>query len=78
MAHSVTTNNIYTKNWQKAIVELQVQNPQLKGKNKFIRVTWKKKTLKNGRLSGLLLIGVETLEEANTLISDGLAHNQQL
>ncbi len=77
MAHSVRTNRINTKNQQEALAELQAQNPQLKGKVKFLRVAWKKKTLKDGKLSGPLLIDVGTPEEANTLVSDGLIHDHE-
>jgi hypothetical protein len=77
IAHSVRTNRIDTKNQQKALAELQAQYHQLKGKVKFLRVTWKKKTLKDGRLSGPLLINVGTPEEANTLVSDGLIHDHE-
>jgi hypothetical protein len=77
MAHSVRTNRINTKNQQEALAELQAQKPQLKGKVKFLRVAWKKKTLKDGRLSGPLLINVRAPEEANTLVSDGLIHDHE-
>ncbi len=70
MAHSVRTNRIEAKNLQKALAELQAQNPQLREKVKFLRVAWKKKILKDSKLSGPLLIDVGTPEEANTLISD--------
>jgi hypothetical protein len=72
MAQSVRTNRIDTKNQQKALAELQAQNPQLKGKVKFLRVAWKKKALKDGKLSGILIIDMGKPEEASTLISDGL------
>jgi glutathione S-transferase len=78
MAHSVRTNRIETENQEKAIAELQAQNPQLKNKVKFIKVTWMKKTLKKGRLHGQLLIDVGTPEEADTLVHEGLLHNHEL
>jgi hypothetical protein len=42
MAHSGRTNRIDTKNQQKALAELQAQNPLLTGKVKFLRMAWKK------------------------------------
>jgi hypothetical protein len=77
MAHSFRTNRIDTKNQQKALAELQAQNPQLMGNVKSLRVAWKKKTLKDGKLSGPLLINMRPPEEANTLISDRLIHNHE-
>jgi hypothetical protein len=70
MVHSVIMIRIDSWNQREALAELQAQNPQLKGKVKFLRVAWKKETLKDGRLSGPLLIDVETPEEANTMVSD--------
>jgi hypothetical protein len=40
-------------------------------------VAWKKKTLKDGKLHGPLLINVGTPDEANTLVSEGLVHNYE-
>jgi hypothetical protein len=75
MAHSVRTNRINTKNQQKAIAELQAQDPQLKGKIKFLRVASNKSNLKDSKPSGLLLVDMGTPEEANTLVTEGLVHN---
>jgi hypothetical protein len=50
----------------------------LKIRVKFLRVAWKKKTLKNAKLNRLLLIDVEIPEEANTLVSERLVHNHEL
>jgi hypothetical protein len=44
---------------------------------KFLKVAWRKTTLKNGKLSGPLLIDVGTPEEANTLVLEGLLHNHE-
>ncbi len=77
MVHSVRTNRINTKNQDKALAKLQAQNPQLKGKAKFLRVAWMKRPMKDGKLYGLLLINVETLEEANTLVYEGLVHDHE-
>ncbi len=77
MAHSVRTNRIDTKNQQKALAKLQAQNPLLTARVKFLRVAWKKKTLKDGKVYGPLLINVGTPEEANTLVSEGLVHDHE-
>jgi hypothetical protein len=77
MAHSVRRSRIDIKDQQTAIAELQLQNPQLKGRVKFLRVAWKRKTLKDGKLSGPLLIDVGTQEEVNTLVSEGLYHDHE-
>jgi hypothetical protein len=58
MAHSVRTNRIEVANQGNALAELQAQNPELKGKVKFLRVAWQKRTLKDGRLKGPLLVEV--------------------
>jgi hypothetical protein len=77
MAHGVRTNRIDVKNQQKALAELQAQNPQLKSKVKFLKVAWRKLTLRDGKLSELLLIDVGTPEEANTLVLEGLIHDHE-
>ncbi len=77
MAQSVKINRIDTKNQEKALAELQAQNPQLKGKAKFLRVAWMKSTLKDGKLYGRLLIDVETPEDAHSLVSEGLVHDHE-
>jgi hypothetical protein len=77
-AHSVRTNRIEVANQEKSLAELQAQNPLLKGRVKFLRVAWQKRTLKGGKLAGPLLMNVRTLEEANTLVTEGLVHNHDL
>jgi hypothetical protein len=77
IAYRVRRNGINTKNQQKALAELQAQNPAQKDKVKFLRVPWKKKTLKDGKLNGPLLINVGTQEEANALVSEGLVHDHE-
>ncbi len=42
MVHAVGTNRIETANQEKALAELQAQNPQLKDKIKFLKLTWQK------------------------------------
>jgi hypothetical protein len=70
IARSLRTNRVDTENKQRAPAELQAQNPQLKGKVKFLRVVWKKKTLKDSKLSRPFLIKVIASEDANMLISE--------
>jgi hypothetical protein len=78
MVHAVRTNRIETANQEKALAELQAQNPQLKDKVIFLKLTWQQKTLKAGRLHGPLLVDVGTPEEANTLVQEGLLHDYEL
>jgi hypothetical protein len=78
MVHAVRTNRIETANQEKALAELQAQNPQLKDKVKFLKLTWKRKTLKAGKLHGPLLIDVGTPEEVTTLVLESLVHNHEL
>jgi hypothetical protein len=78
MVHAVKTNRIETANQEKALAELQAQNSQQKDKVKFMKLTWKQKTLKAGKLHGPLLIDVGSPEEANTLVLEGLLHNHEL
>jgi hypothetical protein len=77
MAHRVRTNRIDIKNQQKALAELQAQYPHLKSKVKFLKVAWRKATLKNSKFSGPLLIDVGKPEEANTSVLEGLIHDHQ-
>jgi hypothetical protein len=77
IAHGVRTNRIETTNQERALADLHSQNPLLKGKVRFLRVAWKKKTRKVGRLRGLLLIDVGMPEEANTLVREGLIHDHE-
>jgi hypothetical protein len=56
---------------------VQAQNPQLKSQVKYLGAAWEIKTLKDGNLSGPLLIDVGTPEEANTLVLDGLSHDHE-
>jgi hypothetical protein len=49
MAHSVRTSRVKTANQDKAIGELQAQNPQLRNKVKFLKLTWNPKSLKSGK-----------------------------
>jgi hypothetical protein len=58
IAHGVRTNRIEITNQERALADLHSLNPLLKGKVKFLRMAWKKKTLKDGRLRGPLLIDV--------------------
>ncbi len=78
MIHAMKTNRIETINKEKALAELQAQNPQLMDKVKFLKLTWQQKTLKASRLHGPLLVDVGTQEEANTLVQDGFLHNYEL
>ncbi len=78
MVHTMRTNRIETANQEKALAELQAQNPQLKEKVKFLMMTWKQETLRVGKLHGPLLIDVGTPEEANTLVLEGLLHDHEL
>ncbi len=78
MVHTVRTNRIETANQEKALAELQAQHPQLKDKVKILKLTWKQKTLKVGKLHGPLLIDIGTPDEANTLVLEGLLYNHNL
>jgi hypothetical protein len=78
MAHAVRANCVQTSNQEKALVELQSQNLQLKNKVRFLKLAWRKKTLTNGKLHGALLIEVGTSGEANTLVQECLLHNHEL
>jgi hypothetical protein len=78
MAHAVRTNRIKVANQEKVLTELQAQNLLLKRKVKFLRVAWQKRTLKDGKLHGPLLIDIGTPEEANTLVTEGLVHDHDL
>ncbi len=78
MAHSVRADRIEVANQEKALTELQAQNPELKGKVKFLKVAWQKRTLKDGKLKGPLLVEVETPEEAYTFVTEGLVHDHNL
>jgi hypothetical protein len=40
MVHAVRTNRIKTPNQEQAIAKRQAQNPQLKNKVKFLKLTW--------------------------------------
>jgi hypothetical protein len=78
MVHTVQTDRTETANQEKALAELQAQNPQLKDKVKFLKLTWKRKTLKAGKQHGPLLIDVRTPKEANTLVLEGLLNDHEL
>jgi hypothetical protein len=78
IAYGARTNRIEVTNQEKALAELQAQNPLLKGKVKFFRVAWQKRTLRYGKLAGTLFIYVETPEEANTFVTKGLVHDHDL
>jgi hypothetical protein len=78
MLHTDRTNRIETVNQEEVLAELQAQNPQLKNKVKSLKVDWRKKTLKAGKLHGPLLIDVEMPEEAKVLVLDGLLHDHGL
>jgi hypothetical protein len=52
MAQSVRADRVEVANQEKALTELQAQNPELKGKVKFLKVAWQKRTLKDGKLKG--------------------------
>jgi hypothetical protein len=67
MVHAMRTNRTESANQEKALAELQAQNLQLKDKVKFLKLTWKLKTLKVGKLHGPLLIDVGTPEEAKPM-----------
>ncbi len=45
---------------------------------KFLKLAWKKKTLKNKKLHGLLLINMRTLVEKNILVTDSLLYDHEL
>jgi hypothetical protein len=78
IVHAVRTNRIETANQEKALAELQAQNLQLKDRVKYLKLTWKQKTLKAGKRHGPLLLDVGTPEEANTLVLEGLFHDHKL
>jgi hypothetical protein len=44
---------------------------------KFLKVAWRKTTLKDGKLNRPLLIDVATPEEANTWVLGGLIHDHE-
>ncbi len=77
MVHAVRTNKIETANQEKGLAEQQAQN-LLNDKVKYLKLTWKQKTLKVSKLHGLLLIDVGTPEEANTPFLEGLLHDHKL
>jgi hypothetical protein len=77
MAHRVRTNRTNNNNQQKALAELQAHNFQLKGRVRFLKVAWRKTTLKDGKLYGPHLIDMGTSEEANTTVSEGLVHDHE-
>jgi hypothetical protein len=68
MVHAVRTDRIETANQAKALAEQQAQNLQLKDKVKFIKLTWQPKTLKAGKLYGLLLAEVGIPKKVKTLV----------
>ncbi len=78
MAHAVRTNRIEVTSQEKALAEQQAQNPQLKGKVKFLRAAWQKRTLKEGKRHRPLLIDLGTPEEVNILVTKGLQHDHDL
>ncbi len=75
MVQSVRRKRVKTANQEKAIAELHAQNPQLKNKFKILKLTWNTKILKSVKPYRLLLIDVETRDEANLTIEEDLLHD---
>ncbi len=69
--HNVSTNRIETANQKKPLA-------QLKDKVKFLNLTWKRQTLKAGKLHEPLSTDVGTPEERDTLVLEGIFYDDEL
>jgi hypothetical protein len=78
IVYRVKTNRIKTSNQEKMLAELLAQNPKHKTKVEFLKVDWRMKILKAGILHGPLLIDMAMPEEANSLVLNGLPHENEL
>jgi hypothetical protein len=77
MVHSIRRNRVETANQEKAIAELQTQNPQLKNKLKFLKLAGKTKTMMSRKPYRPLLIDIGTLDKAYIIVEKGLLHDKE-
>ncbi len=76
--HAMRTSEIETANQEKALAELQAQDPELRDKVKLLKLTWQQKVQRAGKLHGPLLVDVRTRKKAKTLVQEGLLHENEL
>jgi hypothetical protein len=75
MVHALKFSRVDQKEQAKSISNLESQNLYLKSWVKILHVSWHLKTLKRGKMHGLLLLEVKTPGEAIILVQEGLLHD---
>jgi hypothetical protein len=76
LAHGVRVCQV--QNQEQAIADAYKQNPKFVGVVDILRMSFLRKLLKSGRKTGLLIISVAELEQANHMIDAGLIYGYEL
>ncbi len=78
IAHGIRVSAVDIANQETAIAGIYAQNPKLKGTIDIVRVGWDRKTLKQGKRTAPLHIGIAEPKQANQLLDQGLLFNSEL
>ena len=76
IAHGIRINQI--QDTAEATRKIYEQNPHLVGRVEILRVSWQKRTIRTGKATGPLQIGVAEPDQANIIIEAGLLWNHEL
>lgn len=72
IAHGVRVASLDVKDQKAGIASIYTQNPALKGVVTVVRIGWSHKTIKQGKRTAPLFLGIAEPEQANLLIEQGL------
>jgi hypothetical protein len=78
IAHGIRVAAIDPKNQKTAIESIYAQNPRLQGVVEIVRVGWANKTIRLGKRTAPLHLGIAAPDQANQLIEQGLLHGSEL
>lgn len=72
IAHGVRVASLDVKDQKAGIASIYAQNPSLKNVVTFVRIGWSSKTIKQGKRTAPLFLGIAEPEQANLLLEQGL------
>ena len=78
LVHGMRVAAIDVRQQARAIENIHTQNPRFQGKVDIVRLSWSRKTIKQGRRTAPLLLSVAEPEQANHLIEQGLLFGSEL
>ena len=78
LIHEIRVAGVDTFNQSQAITKIYDQNTRLHSEIEITRLSWNKRTIKNGKRYGSLLLFTANMKVADAIINQGLLHEGEL